>query len=99
MTHQLARRNFVCQTTGLLLTGGLAGAVGAESVEKAPVRSYRRGAMLYRHLGRTDLFVSTLSFGSHTNPAFRVPFKHGSALSEEGRRGVIATSPRRWTTA
>ena len=41
--------------------------------------------MLYRRLGRTDLFVSTLSFGSHTNPAFHVAAKRGSALNEEGQ--------------
>ncbi len=88
MTHHLSRRDFLCQSTGLVLAGGVAGATGAAGAavpEHVPGRSYRRGGMLYRQLGRTDLFVSTLSFGSHTNPAFRVPGKHGGALSDEGQ--------------
>jgi aryl-alcohol dehydrogenase-like predicted oxidoreductase len=34
---------------------------------------YERGGMFYRRLGQTDLYPSLLSFGSHTDPADRVP--------------------------
>jgi len=51
-----------------------------------PVREYRRGKMRYRRLGRTDLFVSALSFGSHTDPKYRKPAKRGHTLSNEGQQ-------------
>jgi len=41
--------------------------------------------MLYRRLGKTDLFVSVLSFGSHTDPAFKKPAEHGCVLTAEGQ--------------
>jgi aryl-alcohol dehydrogenase-like predicted oxidoreductase len=50
-----------------------------------PHREFRRGGMLYRRLGQTDLFISTLSFGSHTDPAYKRPVPHGQMLTEEGQ--------------
>jgi len=67
----------------------VAGAVGSTSSKQIfagePVREYERGGMLYRRLGHTDLFVSALSFGSHTDPDFKKQAKHGNVLTEEGQ--------------
>src|SRR5438105_3286379 len=41
--------------------------------------------MCYRRLGRSDLYVSALSFGSHTNPAYKKAGKGHSVQSEEGQ--------------
>ena len=41
--------------------------------------------MLYRRLGPTDLHVSVLSFGSHTDPKFKRAVKDHSVLSDEGQ--------------
>ena len=45
----------------------------AADVQALPVREFRRGGMVYRRLGKTGMDVSLLSFGSHTDPADRVP--------------------------
>src|SRR5262245_49512276 len=50
-----------------------------------PVPELRRGGMIYRRLGQTDLYPSLLSFGSHTDPAFKRKVTHGSVLTEEGQ--------------
>src|SRR5918997_1778504 len=63
----------------------LAAAAGVPAVMAAPVAELRRGGMIYRRLGRTDLYPSLLSFGSHTDPAFKRKVKHGSVLTEEGQ--------------
>lgn len=42
--------------------------------------------MIYRRLGQTDLYPSLLSFGSHTDPAFKRKAQYGSVLTEEGQR-------------
>ena len=42
--------------------------------------------MTYRQLGGSDLYVSLLSFGSHTDPAYKVSAQHGMILNEEGQR-------------
>ncbi|MCL4850033.1 MAG: hypothetical protein KJZ78_01465, partial [Bryobacteraceae bacterium] len=52
----------------------------------APVAQYRRGGMVYRRLGQTSLYPSVLSFGSHTDPAYKRKVKHGSVLTEEGQQ-------------
>src|SRR2546426_9002001 len=72
--------------TGLVSAQDAAqGVNGQQSPRPEPIREFRRGGMLYRRLGRTDLFVSVLSFGSHTDPAFKRPGKQGNVLSEEGQ--------------
>ena len=84
MNGHSSRRKFLGQCAGLL-AGGLVGAPHAAAVDPEPIRAYRRGGMLYRRLGQTDLFLSALSFGSHTNPTYRVSTKYGSALNDEGQ--------------
>lgn len=49
------------------------------------VQEYRRGGMVYRRLGATDLFVSLLGFGSHIDRRFRMRGPLGSQLTEEGQ--------------
>jgi aryl-alcohol dehydrogenase-like predicted oxidoreductase len=39
----------------------------------AAAAEFQRGGMVYRRLGQTDLYLSLLSFGSHTDPDDRVP--------------------------
>jgi len=42
--------------------------------------------MIYRQLGRTDLYVSLLSFGSHTDPRFKVKAGDHNILNQEGQQ-------------
>lgn len=51
-----------------------------------PVKEIRRGGMIYRQLGQTDLYVSLLSFGSHTDPGYKKKVEHGNVLLEEGQQ-------------
>ncbi|MCC6860212.1 MAG: aldo/keto reductase [Bryobacterales bacterium] len=59
--------------------------LGAASLQAAarPVAEYRRGGMVYRRLGQTDMHVSLLSFGSHTDPADRVRVRQGKTMLTE----------------
>ena len=76
--------NFVTRRT--LLKTALCGAGLGTSALHAAVRQYRRGGMYYRKLGKTDLYLSALSFGSHTDPAFKVPAGDGvTVLNPEGQ--------------
>lgn len=50
------------------------------------VREIRRGGMIYRQLGQTDIYVSLLSFGSHTDPRYKKQVAHGNVLVEEGQQ-------------
>lgn len=86
MKHCLSRRKFLAQGSGALLAGGLSKAHGGEVASREPVREYRRGGMLYRRLGQTDLFVSALSFGSHTDPAFKKNVDGQVFLTDEGQK-------------
>ena len=66
--------------------GLLGAAFGATAPAGPTVSEYRRGGMTYRRLGRTDLHVSLLSFGSHTDPAVRLRAGPGrTVLTEEGQ--------------
>ena len=66
--------------------GLLGTALGGMSLAAAAVSEYRRGGMTYRRLGRTDLHLSLLSFGSHTDPADRVRAGSGkTVLTEAGQ--------------
>ncbi len=76
--RDMTRREFV---------GGCAAALSAPALAGAApeLSEYRRGGMTYRRLGRTDLFPSLLSFGSHTDPADRVKAPNGTVLTEAGQ--------------
>jgi aryl-alcohol dehydrogenase-like predicted oxidoreductase len=76
----LSRRQFLAASAGFAAAqAGLANGL-------PPVHEFRRGGMVYRQLGRSDLYVSLLSFGSHTDPAYKVKAKHGRVLNEEGQQ-------------
>lgn len=77
MTSLCSRRRF-------LLSASAAPAVLA--AVPPPAKEYRRGGMLYRRLGQTDLYLSAIGFGSHTNPSFRVADPRGSRLTEAGQQ-------------
>jgi aryl-alcohol dehydrogenase-like predicted oxidoreductase len=85
MEHPFSRRELLHRGTSLALAAGVAGSRPPFLEGSEPIREYRRGGMLYRRLGATDLFVSALSFGSHVNPAHRIPAAQGSALDEKGQ--------------
>jgi aryl-alcohol dehydrogenase-like predicted oxidoreductase len=62
-------------------------AASAVRLAAAPaVKEFRRGGMIYRQLGQTDLYVSLLSFGSHTDPRYKKKVEHGNVLLEEGQQ-------------
>ncbi len=73
-----------------LLLAGTGCAAMSSRIWAAPppgVRSYRKGGMEYRRLGQTDLYPSLLSFGSHTDMAYRVcALRRGSVLNEAGQK-------------
>jgi len=78
------RRDFVRTCTVGALATGLAGRPVAGA---GIVKEYRRGGMYYRRLGRTDLWLSLLSFGSHTCPADKLRLADDkTALTEAGQR-------------
>ena len=62
MSCSLSRRTFLAACPAALL---------AADLPKLP--EYRRGGMSYRPLGHTGMHVSLLAFGSHTDPADRLP--------------------------
>lgn len=60
---------------------------GASLLPAAPaVKEIRRGGMAYRQLGQTGIYVSLLSFGSHTDPAYKKKVENGNVLLEEGQQ-------------
>lgn len=78
------RREFLAACSAGLLASGPFAAAG--EVQVPAVREFRRGGMVYRRLGQTDMDVSLLSFGSHTDPADRLPAGPGkTALTAEGQ--------------
>jgi aryl-alcohol dehydrogenase-like predicted oxidoreductase len=69
----------------------LASSVAIPAAMAAPaaipsVAQFRRGGMIYRRLGHTDIHPSLLSFGSHTDPAFKLKAANGTVLTAEGQR-------------
>jgi aryl-alcohol dehydrogenase-like predicted oxidoreductase len=74
----------VSRRTFLAAAAGLSGATAAPATV-VPVAEIRRGGMIYRRLGQTDLYPSLLSFGSHTDPAYKKKAAHGSVLNEKGQ--------------
>lgn len=81
MCPRSSRRAFLAGAAGWLATGSRQSY--AESL--APVREIRRGGMVYRELGKTGIYVSLLSFGSHTDPRYKKKAEHGNILVEEGQ--------------
>ncbi len=77
MTH--TRRCFIYRACAAAV------AAGAGPLRAAPLHEYRRGGMVYRKLGQTGLYPSLLSFGSHTDMAYRNKVRGGSVLNEEGQ--------------
>jgi aryl-alcohol dehydrogenase-like predicted oxidoreductase len=89
MNDHPSRRRFLTNSAAWPLATVL-GPAGVRAAEPAPARrEFRRGGMLYRQLGQTDLYVSALAFGSHTDSAFKRPAKQGNfsyrVLTEEGQ--------------
>ena len=80
-----SRRAFLWQSSGLALAARLGMTPTARGDGPQPIRELRRGGMCYRRLGRTDIDVSVLAFGSHTNPAFKKAGKQSTVLTPEGQ--------------
>ena len=74
-----SRRGFLKAGCATLAAGAISPALGA-------VNEFRRGGMVYRRLGQTDLYPSLLSFGSHTDSAYRVESTSGNWLNEQGQQ-------------
>ena len=85
MINSLSRRQFLQQASGVALAAGLGTAATGTAEPTRPVGEFRRRGMLYRRLGQTDLYVSMLSFGSHTDPKFKRVLKNHSVLTQEGQ--------------
>jgi len=85
MNGRLSRREFLGRGSAAVVSAGLTAVQPGPMQAAEPIRQLRRGGMLYRRLGRTDLYVSALAFGSHTDPAFKRPAGAGNVLSEEGQ--------------
>ncbi len=76
-----SRRDFLLGGCAMALAAGSKRAFGAP-------QEIRRGGMVYRRLGQTDLYPSLLSFGSHTDNAYKIPVKGvvaSSVLNPEGQ--------------
>ena len=61
---------------------------------REPVREFSRGGMRYRRLGRTDIFVSALGFGAHTDYQQRVRGPDGARLSDDFQKIRIRQTER-----
>lgn len=82
--HPCSRRKFLKRSASLVVASSLA-SIPSQLLASKPILEYERGGMRYRRLGKTDLFVSALSIGSHVDPAFKKPAKHGTVLTPEGQ--------------
>lgn len=98
MQQRLTRRKFLAQGASAALATGVLSLTRVRMVECAQdgsgpdtsssniqVKEFRRSGMLYRRLGLTDMFVSVLGFGAHTDPHHKVPLEWGHKLTEEGQ--------------
>src|SRR5262245_29372497 len=86
MRDRCSRREFLWQSSSLALAAGLVTAGPAVAERAEPVREFRRRGMLYRRLGQTNLHLSVLGFGSHTDPKFKQVVKNHSVLTDEGQK-------------
>jgi aryl-alcohol dehydrogenase-like predicted oxidoreductase len=77
-TGNPTRREFLAAGAAGWLAGRALGAPG--DFQASARREFERGGMVYRRLGQTDMNVSLLSFGSHTDPADRVPAGQGKTI-------------------
>jgi len=80
MAPHVTRRDFLGGCAA-----GLLAHQAANGREGSAPEEYRRAGMTYRRLGRTDLYPSLLSFGSHTDPADRVKAPNGTVLTPQGQ--------------
>jgi len=84
MKTSLTRRDFLYQCSASLIAARVA--MGRPAAGLAAATEYHRAGMVYRRLGQTDLYPSLLAFGSHTDPADRVPVgKAGTVLTAAGQ--------------
>ncbi len=84
MKPSLTRRDFLYQCSASLIAARMV--MGRLTAGLAAATEYQRAGMVYRRLGQTDLYPSLLAFGSHTNPADRVPVgKAGTVLTAAGQ--------------
>ena len=79
----LTRRDFLCKCSASLLAARMG--MGRPASLLAATE-FQRGGMVYRRLGQTDLYLSLLSFGSHTDPDDRLPAgSAGTVLTATGQ--------------
>ncbi len=90
MRHNPTRRQ-LCRPSCAAMLAALA---TSRSASSGAAREYRRGGVMYRRLGNTDMDVSLLSFGSHTDPADRVKAGKGktvlTAAGQSKRDRIVA---------
>jgi len=83
-TGNSTRREFLAACSAGLLANRAFAAPG--EFQPLGLREFRRGGMIYRRLGQTDMDVSLLSFGSHTDPGDRLPAgQDKTVLTPEGQ--------------
>lgn len=85
MIHRLSRRHFF-RACSIAVVGAGVGRVDTKLAEASTiVPEFRRGGMVYRRLGETDLHVSILAFGSHTDPDYKHKVGNRTVLNENGQ--------------
>jgi len=77
-TGNSTRREFLAACSAGLVAGRAFAAPG--DFQAPTLHEFQRGGMVYRRLGQTDIDVSLLSFGSHTDPADRLPAAQGKTV-------------------
>lgn len=85
MTHRCSRRHFLRTCSIAAMGAGMGLPRLASAAASASVREYTRGGMVYRRLGQTDIFISLLSFGSHTDPTYKVHQGDQYVLNADGQ--------------